>query len=705
MKKLALTFLVAVCLVPVGAHAATTSKFATSTGALVGWWTFDEGTSTTAGDFSINRYTATFSGTPTWTTGKRGKALQFNGSSFATLSSATQESFSGTQPFTVSAWVKTTPDSRRAIVSSAGFVNGGYSLAMDGGTANGASAVFFIENSPSTNAIATSPASYFATSTWNHVVGTYDGSVGRVYVNGVLGGTTSGGITIGANPNSMRIGGATQGGWNNFVGTIDDVRVYNLALSAAEVAALYRAGETVRKTANNSGLAGYWSFDEGTSTIAGDMSGNGGNGSLSNFSFPPSATSGWARGKKGGALSFDGSDDNVMIATTSAPSLQISDNFTVLMWVYLKSSGGGSFMDVINKSIHTSGGGLYMAYKNDVGFICGADNQSNSPVSGLSANDVGSWHLIACTTSSNARSIYVDGVFKASNNGGSSSWNNNGNLFIGAGTSGSLGTAAAFNANAVIDDVRVYNRVLSPQEIQSFYTMNQTKMNAPQETKITNGLAGMWTFNGKDISGISVFDVSGNGHHGTSTGSPTPTIGKVGQAMQFSGSNSQYVQAGGLSSLGVSNQPYTISTWIKPATANQSSDIIHVSAGSDGGGWCLSMLMMNGGKVQPLSWIGSPSTFTGSIAIPTDAWTHVVHVWSAANGLQLYVNGVLDGTLAQGTFSASGLSDYITFAAYLTGTGCSNDKSAAFNGAIDDTRVYSRALTAAEIKQLYLMGK
>src|SRR3989338_11323922 len=44
---------------------------------------------------------------------------------------------------------------------------------------------------------------------------------------------------------------------------------------------------------NNLGLVGYWPMNEGTSTIAGDFSGKGNNGTLTGMASPPTATSGW----------------------------------------------------------------------------------------------------------------------------------------------------------------------------------------------------------------------------------------------------------------------------------------------------------------------------------------------------------------------------------------------------------------------------
>ena len=58
----------------------------------------------------------------------------------------------------------------------------------------------------------------------------------------------------------------------------------------------------------------------------------------------------------------------------------------------------------------------------------------------------------------------------------------------------------------------------------------------PSALGLTNGLVGWWTFDGKDISGVQVYDKSGNGNRGILTSGPAPTIGKIGQAMEFDGS-------------------------------------------------------------------------------------------------------------------------------------------------------------------------
>jgi hypothetical protein len=81
---------------------------------------------------------------------------------------------------------------------------------------------------------ATGPAALLA-GVWSHLAVTYDGAALRLYVNGTLVRTTAVTGAIGTSNNPLRIGGNNVWGeW--FAGTIDELNVYNRALTAAEIA-------------------------------------------------------------------------------------------------------------------------------------------------------------------------------------------------------------------------------------------------------------------------------------------------------------------------------------------------------------------------------------------------------------------------------------------------------------------------------------
>src|SRR4030095_2439569 len=71
---------------------------------------------------------------------------------------------------------------------------------------------------------------------WTHVALTYDGAALRLYVNGTVVATQAAAGTVEANTKPLRIGGNVPYG-EFFQGIIDEVRVYNRALSAAEIQA------------------------------------------------------------------------------------------------------------------------------------------------------------------------------------------------------------------------------------------------------------------------------------------------------------------------------------------------------------------------------------------------------------------------------------------------------------------------------------
>lgn len=122
--------------------------------------------------------------------------------------------------------------------------------------------------------------------TWTHLAGVWDGSQLRVYVNGVLDGTTpgvSGGFLASANP--VRIGASLTS--EAFTGKIDGVRIWTIA----------RTGLQISGTMNTctvgapGGLLAAYNFEEGAGSSTADVTGHGYNGTLMGSSIP-----GWSTG-------------------------------------------------------------------------------------------------------------------------------------------------------------------------------------------------------------------------------------------------------------------------------------------------------------------------------------------------------------------------------------------------------------------------
>jgi hypothetical protein len=120
---------------------------------------------------------------------------------------------------------------------------------------------------------------HLVTNQWYHVAVTDNAGQVRIYINGSLDTSSNSGYGIPKlNSAPINIGKTNPDSTFYFNGAIDDVRVYNRALSAEEIGAVMfnipASGEP--------NLVGYWDFDEGSGQKAGDSSGHGNNGTLGN---------------------------------------------------------------------------------------------------------------------------------------------------------------------------------------------------------------------------------------------------------------------------------------------------------------------------------------------------------------------------------------------------------------------------------------
>jgi uncharacterized repeat protein (TIGR01451 family) len=194
---------------------------------LVGAYSFDEGLGTTAGDGSGNGNTGTLSGA-TWTTaGKYGNALSFNGTS-SRVTIADALSLDLTDAMTLEAWVRPSvqPSNWRSVITK--DVDRYYLMASS--NSQNRPAVGGTFNTTNQNVFG---GSRLAANTWAHLAATYDRTTIRLYVNGVQVATAAQTAAISTSTGLLAIGANFYGEYFN--GLIDEVRIYNRALTAAEI--------------------------------------------------------------------------------------------------------------------------------------------------------------------------------------------------------------------------------------------------------------------------------------------------------------------------------------------------------------------------------------------------------------------------------------------------------------------------------------
>jgi len=192
-------------------------------------WHFDEGTGSSASDSSGNSNTGTLTGSPAWVDGKIGKSLQFDGLN-TYVSVADSNILDLTTGISVEAWVKcgdiSQDGSTRRVLDKGAYLIGAsdkaYFKIFKGGIASSVEKTW---TSADVNV-------------WHHLVGTYDGATLKLYQDGVLVNQTATTGSIDTNTTTLNIGRQPSGA-GRFSGIIDEVKIYNRALTDAEVLSHY----------------------------------------------------------------------------------------------------------------------------------------------------------------------------------------------------------------------------------------------------------------------------------------------------------------------------------------------------------------------------------------------------------------------------------------------------------------------------------
>jgi len=442
----------------------------------VAHWKFDETLGTNAVDSSVNGNDGTLISTPPpiWSPGQIGGALDFDGVDDS-VEIPSSISLNPSSEVTVALWAKldacSTVDGT-FVAKSNGIMDSGvtsvrYALWYEGdGSCTSGDLVFCVNDADNVGANCVQAGNGInPENVWTHYTGTYNGSELRVYRDGVSVAskllTTS--IT-GGSGNTVTIGQAYSAGGQRINGILDDVRIYNRALTAQEIEDLYIVA--------GGGAVGHWKLDDATgSPTAADSSGNGNIGTLVNMD--PAAD--WVAGQVDGALDFDGASGIVTIAET--PALEPTGDMTVTAWVKLDvlPSVSGNKAAIVYKSHNSSPWFSYqfMFSTNNVDptltdVFLGWHNTSETYFeSGYTGAGItaGTWNHIAAVRDGSSLRFYFNGsdadTYTDTPTG--IMFDSDDGTNIGASWTGGGRT------NGQIDDVRFYDRALTPQQILGIY--------------------------------------------------------------------------------------------------------------------------------------------------------------------------------------------------------------------------------------------
>ena len=229
------------------------------------------------------------------------------------------------------------------------------------------------------------------------------------------------------------------------------------------------------------------------------------------------------------------------------------------------------------------------------------------------------------------------------------------------------------------------------------FSANHNDASAKQGGCVTRtNLVGEWTFNG------NANDSSGNGMNGTVSGA-TLTTGQNGQAnsaYSFNGT-SNYISLASSTPLNFTTQNFTVSVWVNLPTLPLTGAWYDVLSSTGGGDWSMGVNATAAGvgrlMMTKISQVDSPTGPT----VDQNTWKLLTATYTYGAGPIAAVNYYIDGTLASTvTWNHGG---YGNFAPSTKRIG-SRASSGYYRGAMDDLRVYSRTLSAAEIRSLYAAG-
>jgi hypothetical protein len=441
------------------------------------------------------------------------------------------------------------------------------------------------------------------------------------------------------------------------------------------------------------GLVGYWPFDGN----ANDVSGNGNNGTNNGATLTTDRN-----GNANSAYYFSGSGCNTRIdAQVNTSSIQTG--LTISIWILRVGDGclGPRILEFWPEDNPNGQGMAQWGWENGNNSLYIGSTTSGGCYTTVPVNGNNIWYNIVYTNDGTTGKFYKDGLLI-------SSIPSNGNPTLAGNAAFGRMNHGGFDAfNGKLDDIGVWNRALTQQEITNIYNSSLPQTTCLPANVPTTGLVGYWPFCG------NANDESGNANNGTVNGATLTAdrFGNANSAYNFDGNNFTRITIQDAPNLNLTND-FTISSWIRGTSYESSSNTVRMiisKAGDNVGNpngynygiWGDENLTDNqtgsiNFQAQPFN---NPSTYpigsTGLIQI--NNWYNFVVTYSKSTStLNYYLNNVLIDTKNLAFNIGVNTNElWIGSQASIFNT------IKTFNGDIDDVGIWNRALSQAEITNLY----
>ena len=493
---------------------------------------------------------------------------------------------------------------------------------------------------------------------WTHVVMVHDGTQDIIYFNGVQVNAKNAAGALDPTAYPLGIGYDPINNDYSFDGSLDEVQLFNVALSAAQIAALYAAQNTAPVVAQGK-VADYDFSGDGTDATT--------FGNHADVSTAELTTDRFGYGNS--ALLIDGTSSSVRASNASQLN---SPTTTISFWVnpstlpasgevYLLSFGG--YQERFKISLPGHGKPVFTTHS---GGACCSDLDSGTPLT------VGTWTHVVMVHDGTKDIIYFNGV-KVNEKAAAGALDattkplgigydpiDNNNRFDGA-----------------LDDIAIYNYALADAAIAALYATESAFPGSPSDLVASYSLNG----NGTDDTQF--------GNDADLDSAATATTNRHGWA-----GNALDGAATADNSAALQSPTTTISFWVKPNAFPPSGEVYLLSHGGYQERWKISM--PGHGKPVFTTHSGGAccSDLDSGTPLTIGTWTQVVMVHDGTKDI-IYFNGVkVNEKNAAGNLDKT---------KYPLGIGYDPiDNGSFFDGSLDDVLIYNRALTAAEIAALYV---
>ena len=499
---------------------------------------------------------------------------------------------------------------------------------------------------------------------WIHVACVYDGTNTKVYKNGSVGtnGSRTGDIVYEylGTPFTFMIGRAETATSYDFADNVDEVAVWNTALSASDITTIYNSG-TPADLSSLSPTA-WWRMGDGPKYPI-----------IKNQAHFSQIS-----------LDFDGVDDYVEAPTLADLGIT-GDTFSISFW--MKNSGTVSNYRMIlgsttNASWNNGFGVMYNTAANPDRLQFWVNNNwsnaSQIATKDITATDINNWNHVVCTYDGTNTKIYVNAVkgTDGSLTGDISPTTNP--LMLGR---AETATGSSYDFAGNLDDISVYTSALSQSDVTDIYNSGY-----PKDESERSGLVAYYKFDG-DIYPV------------------------VRDALQFSNASldfdgvDDYVDLGNVHAFEYNNA-FSLSCWVKHDYTTNRTYVAKIdNSPNTGQGYALDTI--TGSKLR--FWIANNYWGTkymqvsGGTTITGSVWHHVVATYDGSgnrSGMKIYLNGAAETLTDAG---ATSLSDTMVSTEPLK-IGV-NDASNYMSGHIDDVIIFDAELSASDVTDIYNSGK